>query len=86
MNPRISTAHQGSAVNAGNSSSLSGYDRIRGGDFLMQFGILLLITAAVHLYRIEESLRLPEVMPVLAVAFALNAWLPLRWRLPVWCC
>lgn len=51
--------------------------------FLGQFAVLVLIALTVHLYRIEEGLRLPEVMPVITLAFALNAWLPLRWRLPV---
>jgi D-alanyl-lipoteichoic acid acyltransferase DltB (MBOAT superfamily) len=50
--------------------------------FVQSFATLALIGAVIYLFRLEESIGLVKLMPLILLGFGLHAWLPLRWRLP----
>lgn len=57
--------------------------RIRNSDYATFLLLLGGLTALVHLYHVEEHLALPKVMLIILVAAAVQALLPLFWRLPL---
>ena len=50
--------------------------------FIQATVMLGLITAAIYLFRIEEGIGLVKLIPLVLAGFAINAWIPLSWRLP----
>ena len=50
--------------------------------FIQALFMLGLIAAAIYLFRIEEGIGLVKLIPLVLAGFAINAWIPLSWRLP----
>ncbi|MFQ5747049.1 MAG: hypothetical protein ACE5HF_07505 [Gemmatimonadota bacterium] len=55
------------------------------GQFLLITVQLALLLAAAQLFGIEEMTGFERLLPVIFVGFAVHAWLPRRWRLPLFC-
>ncbi|MCO6485389.1 MAG: hypothetical protein J5I41_06375 [Saprospiraceae bacterium] len=56
---------------------------IRTSDYITFLLFLSGLTAIVHLYHVEEHLALPKVMLIILAAAAVQALLPLFWRMPL---
>ncbi len=66
----------------GNEAELAARARLSLADYLQVVVALVALTAAIHLFRVEEGLDLPRLMWIVTGGFLLYPLLPVRHRLP----